>query len=293
MKKNYFYLAGLIFSAGLFSFQNTTVAEFGQLSANIHKQAGGGQTGLTGAPGENNCTQCHIGTALDGTNENALVVLDGISPTTSYVEGNSYSVTLTMNSDPAKKGFSAVALDASNNNAGSFTGDGGFGGTQDFTSATRHYVSHTSTSNTSAQSTWIWTWDAPAIGANVGDVTFYVASNAANDNGTTTGDMIYLSQHVITSTAGISEEKVDPSFKAGYSVDTRQVVMDFNTLTIDDMVVNIVDLNGRSVYTENLGTSELGENKEMIKLPNEIEAGIYVVNFFVGNKPMSAKIMVQ
>jgi hypothetical protein len=71
------------------------------------------------------------------------------------------------------------------------------------------------------------------------------------------------------------------------------VVIDFNANTIGDMVVNVVDMNGRSVYTEKLGSSELGENRERVKLPNEIEDGIYVVHFFVGNKAMSANIMVQ
>lgn len=294
MKKNYILLAALAVSVGFFSFQHSSVAEMGNYNANIHKQGGGGQPSLTGAPGENNCTQCHVGTTQDGSNENVVTFLDGITPVSEYTPGNSYTVSVTMNSNPAKKGFSATALDGTNTMAGSFAGDGVIGGTQDFTNgpATRTYVSHTAGSNTSAQSAWLWTWTAPTAGA--GDVTFYVASNAANNNGNTSGDVIYLSSHTISeSNASIVENTFEHNFKAGYGITNREVVIDFNANTIGDMVVNLVDMNGRSVYTENLGTSELGENKERVRLPEEVEGGIYVVHFFVGNKAMSSNIMVQ
>ena len=153
-------------------------------------------------------------------------------------------------------------------------------------------MSHTATSNTNSQSAWLWTWTAPAAGA--GDVTFYVASNAANNNGNTSGDVIYVSTHTISeSNASIEENTFEHNFKAGYSISNREIVVDFNANTIGDMVVNLVDMNGRSVYTEKLGSSELGENSERVRLPQEIDGGIYVVHFFVGNKAMSANIMVQ
>ncbi len=294
MKKNYILLTALAVSVGLFSFQHTSEAEMGKYSANIHKSGSGNQAGLTGAPGENNCTACHVGTTQDGSNENVVTFLDGITPVTEYTPGNSYTVSVTMNSNPAKKGFSATALDVTNSMAGSFTGDGAFGGTQDFTNGpgTRSYVSHMISSNTSSQSAWLWTWTAPTAGT--GDVTFYVASNAANNNGNTSGDVIYLSTHTISeSNASISENTFEHNFKAGYSISNREIVVDFNANTIGDMVMNVVDMNGRSVYTEKLGTSELGENSERVRLPEEIDGGIYVVHFFVGNKAMSANIMVQ
>lgn len=294
MRKNYILLAALTASVGFFSFQHSSVAELGSFNANIHKQSGGGQPGFTGAPGENNCTQCHVGTVQDGTTENALVLLEGITPVTEYTPGTSYTVSVTMNSSPAKKGFSATALDGNTAMAGTFTGDGTIGGTQDFTNVpgTRTYVSHTATSNTSSQNSWLWTWVAPTAGT--GDVTFYVATNAANDNNNTSGDAIYLSTHTFPeANASVEENTFKHNFKAGYSVSNREVVIDFNANTIGDMVVNVVDMNGRSVYTEKLGSSELGENNERVRLPEEIEGGIYVVHFFVGNKAMSAKIMVQ
>ena len=58
----------------------------------------------------------------------------------------------------------------------------------------RKYATHKSSSNTSATQTWNWTWEAPAT--EQGAITFYVATNKANNNGNDNGDIIYLSQHV-------------------------------------------------------------------------------------------------
>jgi hypothetical protein len=55
----------------------------------------------------------------------------------------------------------------------------------------------------------------------------------------------------------------------------------------------LVDLNGRSVFTYDMGNAQIGENKEKIVLPNDLKNGIYVVNMFVNNNAMSQKIMIQ
>lgn len=295
MKKNYILLAVLTASVGFFSFQHSSITEMGSYALSSHIQGGGGQPGFTGAPGENNCTQCHVSAngVQDGTTENVLVLLEGITPVTEYVGGTSYTVSVSMNSSPAKKGFSATALNGSGAMAGTFTGEA-IGGTQDFTNipGTRTYVSHTSTSNTGSQNSWLWTWTAPTSGT--GDVTFYVATNAANGNNQQSGDVIYLSTHTFPeANASVESNTFDYNFKAGYNVANREIVVDFNSKTIDDMFVNVVNMNGQSVYSEKLGKSELGGNSERVRLPQEIEGGIYVVHFFVGNKAMSSKIMVQ
>lgn len=290
MKKSYLILPVAIATFGLFAFQksgNVSVEKF----TNNHLFSGGGQANLTGAPGENNCTQCHSGGTLNGATENTFTLLDGLTPVTTFDPGGQYTATLQMVSNPAKKGFSATALDISNNMAGTFTGEA-IGGTQDFSQGGRDYVSHTAASNTNAVSAWAWTWDAPA--GNVGPVTFYIASNAANDDGATSADMIYLSTHVIGSTASIDEEDMEEaSFEAGYSSENNTVVVEFNSAVSESMFFNLVDLNGRSVFTYDMNDALIGANHEEIALPADIQNGIYVVNYFVGNKAMSANVMVQ
>ncbi|GAB5418430.1 MAG: hypothetical protein Crog4KO_33560 [Crocinitomicaceae bacterium] len=289
MKKNYLIIGLAAVSVGFFAFQNDSQMQIS------NKFSGGLNQAATGAPGEANnlaCTQCHSGQTLNGDQENVLTIVNGsLQPVTSYNPGDVYTVSVDLASDPAKKGFSATALDGTEAMAGSFTGSG-IGGTQDFDALSRDYVTHTASSNTSSTQLWAWTWTAPAT--NVGDVTFYVAANVANDDGSTSGDMIYLSQHVIGSVADVNEEEIaESSFEAGYSPESNTVVVDFTSLTAGDMFFNLVDMNGKSVYTKSMVSSSVGENKHAVNLPSSIDNGMYVVHFFVGNKGMSANILVQ
>lgn len=289
MKKNYLFIGLAAVSMGIFAFQNDSQMQISQ------KFSGGVADGRSGAPGEQNnmaCTMCHQGSTLDGSQENALTVLNAqFQPVTSYNPGDTYTVSIQMASNPTKKGFNATALDGTDAMAGSFTGSG-IGGTVDFQDLSRDYVTHTATSNTDAQTAWLWTWTAPAT--NVGDVTFYVATNSANDDGSTAGDMIYLSQHVIGSVADVNEEELAiNSFNAGYNANTNAVTVDFTTLASDVMSFNLVDMNGKSVYSKMMTEATVGANEHTIELPTSVENGMYVVNFFVGNNPMSAKILVQ
>lgn len=291
MKKSYILSSLALASLGFFAFQQaenetSIVQKFSQ----EHRFSSGGQSGLTGAPGEANCTQCHSGSTLAGDTQNTLTVLSGTTPVSEYVPGDTYSVTIALTSSGSKVGFSSTSLDGTDVKAGTLIG-AGIGGTQNFSAAGRDYVSHTSTSNTSGQ--WAFSWIAPAT--NVGDVTFYVASNLTNDNGSTSGDEIYLSEHVISpaSGSGIEETSNNANFTAGYNAASNKLMLDFTALAIGDMNLNLVDMNGRSVFTYDLGTSESGSNNETIVLPSSLNDGMYVVHFFVGNKAMSANILVK
>lgn len=291
MKKIYILPIAASIVIGALSFQNSSDFKIEKyLAKNGHKFAAGAPTGRTGAPGEGNCTGCHSGTAQSGVGENMFILLNGATPVTSYTPGTVYTASLTLSSNPAKKGFQAIVLDGTDVMAGTFTGVAG--NTAITINGTKEYANHTSTSNTDAISTWGWSWTAPLTDA--GNVTFYIAANKANNNGTNSGDVIYLSQHIITSTAGIVEQtKEEALFTAGYSVDNNSIVIDFTTLSIGEMTLNVVDLNGRSVFFNNLGNSSVGQNKQTVALPADIKNGMYIVNFFLNNKAMSAKILVQ
>jgi hypothetical protein len=293
MKKSYILSSLALASLGFFAFQQaetemSIVQKFNK--EHLFALAAGGQSGLTGAPGEANCTQCHTGSTLAGAAQNTLALFSGTSPVTGYVPGDTYSVTVVLTTAGAKAGFSSTSLDDTDTKAGTLIG-AGIGGTQNFSSAGRDYVSHTSTSNTAGQ--WAFSWVAPAT--NVGDVTFYVASNLTDDNGSTSGDEIYLSEHVISpaSGSGIEETSNEVNFTAGYNATSNKLMLDFTSLAIGDMNLNLVDMNGRSVFTYDLGTSESGSNNETIALPSSLNDGMYVVHFFVGNKAMSANILVK
>ena len=281
MKKNYIILSVIVLSAGVFSFQKNE--ETSKISK-LHILNSGGKNGLfAGAPGDDNCTACHSGTAQSGASVNTLTIATGITPVSSYTVGSTYNVALTMSGSPLRTGFQAVAMNSSNAMVGTIAA---VSGTQILTGR----VTHTS----SAPVNWTWTWTAP--GTDVGDVTFYVATlsgkGATNQTG---GDIVYLSQTVLASpSANLLEKFSDKyNFTAGYSSSSNSVVMDFNSLVSGEMYFNLVDMNGRSVFTYGLGQSVIGKNSEKIVLPEDLKNGMYVVNMFVNNNVMEKKIMIQ
>ncbi len=294
MNKNYTLIGAVLVAIGSIAMQRTGKIEINKyLDKKIHLSSGGAPISKTGAPGEQNCTSCHSGTAQSGSTENVFVLLDGFTQVTSYLPGQTYNVSVSMSSAPAKKGFQATALDASNNMAGTFVGQVG-GGTAVSTSTalSRQYANHTAASNTSANMAWIWQWTAPST--DVGNVIFYVATNKANNNGSDNGDVIYTSQHIVGSAASVDEnDKFDSDFTAGFNNCSNVLTMSFNSLITGEMFLNVVDVNGRSVFTNNLGNASIGKNKEQIVLPSELKSGIYFVNLFVNNNSMQSKIMIQ
>jgi hypothetical protein len=272
----------------LISFQHVTNGSI-ESYHNLPHNSGGAGAGRTGAPGEQNCTACHAGTAQDGANENILTVLSGSTPVTSYTPGQQYTVALVLASNPAKKGFQATALTGTNTMAGNFTGQAG---NTSINGTTKKYANHTSTSNTSSSLSWTWTWTAPASGT--GNVTFYVAANKANNNGNDNGDAIYLSQHIFSeaSSAGIEDNKTE-ALQIYFNGNSNSLHANFDALSVSATSLKIIDLSGKVVFSTNMGSSEIGKNTKEIQLNKSLKSGTYVVTLEIGRKVYSKKIVVE
>lgn len=255
----------------------------------------GGIVNATGAPTENNCTYCHSGSVLSGAAENNLVVTTGFLQVSSYVPGQTYNMALQMNSNPAKKGFAATVLDAFGTKAGTLIGVAVPGGTQSYVGGAREYVSHKAASNNDTYPTWSWQWTAPAT--DMGDLIIYVATNAANGDNGTSGDLIYLSQYALTvdnSSASVTEiEDANEGFTAGYSIETNSIIIDAISSSTGPIEVNVVSLEGKIVKSVSLGEAIIGENHHSVCLPSSLDDGIYVVHYLIGNNARSTKVMIS
>lgn len=153
--------------------------------------------GYTNAPGESNCTNsgCHSGTLNSGGSLSNLKLSTNFTGG-GYIPDSTYIIKIEMSqSSISKWGFNFTALRASNNDpAGdiSITSNRTQRRTKSVSGKTRVYAEHTSTgtsSTTSNATEWVFSWKAPS--SNIGDIKFYVAVNAANGNGNTSGDLIY------------------------------------------------------------------------------------------------------
>ena len=155
----------------------------------VHKSLAsstGPPPGVSGAPGEPNCTSCHAPNAGAGQ---FLIT----RPTT-YTPGQTYQITVqhqTADASRRRWGFQLTALagttpavNFSNIDAATQIIDGASG---------RKYIEQTLIGSFGGQkggAFWTFNWTAPPT--NVGAVTLYAAGNQANNDGTSDGDQIYI-----------------------------------------------------------------------------------------------------
>lgn len=286
MNKNYIVVALVAGSIALFSFHKNNSTEIKKFT-NYHKSTSGSPGGKTGAPGDVTCTDCHSGTVQSGVGMNTVTFADLSGQVTSYTPGQTYAVNVTMASNSTKNGFEIVALTPSNTQAGTVAAVDAIN-TKTVSSGGKTRITH-KTAGT-AFTSWSFSWTAPAT--NVGDVTFYLATNETNSNNGSGGDVIYTSQHVIGSTAGISEVSEQIGVTAAYNAENTSIQLTIDTKENGDAAVNIVDANGKSVQFEHLGKVNSGDNARTIKLDNQLPKGLYILHLNVNNNFTSKKVYI-
>lgn len=280
------FISGLLFlSAGV---SKKSITSFhGQKLVNTS----GPSAGLTGAPGEVNCTNCHAGAVQDGNN--GVNVIELGNGQTVFTPGETISVKLTLSDASNKNGFQLVALNEANEMAGSFSVSdavntqlrNGSGGTDG-----RIYVTHTAAGTT--QSEWNFDWTTPAIND---EVTFYVATNKTDGTNGSGNDVIYLSSHTFLSDGTAQLENTDEfssSLLVGYEKFTNTLIVEGELPSTNDISLSVLDLSGKAIHFEAFSNQFAGTFKEKIVLPSSLNDGIYIATIFVGNKPYSKKFMV-
>jgi Carboxypeptidase regulatory-like domain len=148
----------------------------------------------TGAPGESNCTACHV---LD-PNTGSF----SISPPATYTPGRTYTITVrhtTTDLTRLRWGFELTALSTANVSAGTLTATTTRTKVISNTANTRKYMEHTSAGTyggTTGGAVWTFNWTAPAT--NIGNITFYAAGIQADDTGDEVFDQMYITNAVST-----------------------------------------------------------------------------------------------
>ena len=159
-------------------------------SGSVFANSFGPLDGLTGAPTENNCTQCHFGNELDASGGSLVLTI----PET-YEPNEVYTIIVNLSRAGQNRwGFEMTALDADGARAGSFEVDNA-ANTKVSEANSKQYIKQTavgSAQGTNDAHSWEFQWTAPD--ADVGPITFYAAGNAANGDFGITDDYIYTTQ---------------------------------------------------------------------------------------------------
>lgn len=175
----------------------------------------GAPAGAAGVPNEGDCTDCHGGVANNGPGSVRVELVDA----TSYQPGQRVRLRITL-ADPAaaRWGFSLTARTTAdvNNPAGTFTITDAPNTRLVQGGGSVQYVTHTATGTrrgTSNNSSWDVDWTGPQAG---GAVTFFVAGNAANNDGAAgSGDRIYKSTLQVSDASVTPTSKILPQFVFG------------------------------------------------------------------------------
>lgn len=233
-----------------------------------------GNLRVTGAPGDGTCANpnCHVDGSFEPTVSMSL--FDGGNLAIKYDPGKTYTLKI-INSPisgmPARYGFQAVALSATNAQAGEW-GTTPMGMAQKTVSA-RKYIEHSAPATTGVFEV---PWVAPAAGT--GNVTFYAASIAANNNVHPSGDGMAKNSLVI------QESGVSSTDEPGQDFATLEVmpnpVADLLNLRITsrlsgDHKIRVFSANGAILKTEAVSLQP-GQNLASVPV-GELAPGIYLV----------------
>lgn len=242
--------------------------------------------GNTGAPGDESlpngtpivCGSCHTSGGINPISSSVTIsVLDTEGDTvTQYIPGQQYTARVTVNTltgNPSRWGFQMIAL----KDTGNIDLDG-FSDTNPnnykiatVNSTGRTYAEH---DNASTSNIFNVKWTAPAAGT--GNVTFYAAGNAVNNNGQNTGDGASFSNLKLTEGSVSSTQNPDAG-RIGLRLWPNPVATEANISVVlphaGDYRVAVHDPSGRLVW-ENTQTLPAGENRLTIAA-TQWDTGVY------------------
>ena len=152
-------------------------------------------TGYTGASGTT-CTSCHTVGVTAASISYTITYAGNNNAVNNYHINNTYNITVTVSgsSNPNPKyGFAMRAQDGSGTSRGTWT----IGSNTGITGSEIHHINASGMT-----SSWTFQWTAPPT--NYGNITFYVAGNYGDGDGTSNGDAIATTSFVLKPTPIIS-----------------------------------------------------------------------------------------
>ena len=156
--------------------------------------------GRTGAPGEPDCTQCHLSNPLN-SGDGAF----SVSAPADYLPNQSIDLTINLE-DPGQMrwGFQMTVLDENDQGVGELVvvdaARTQVSNSPDGRQYAKHTLDGTDAGTADASPGWTVRWIAPST--DVGPVTFYAAGNAANGDGTANGNFVYTASTTIVPLTG-------------------------------------------------------------------------------------------
>jgi hypothetical protein len=212
---------------------------------------------------------------------------------TEYIPGTTYNLTLRIVEPAQEFGFSLVARKGTAQAGQIILSEP----TRTFlqNASSRQYISHSSggiiptATNTGS---WNFQWTAPVQGT--GEIIMYSALNAANGNGTSTGDKIYtrnfpIDEAIPSNTGNITW---NPGLNVFPNPAADFVNIHFDVDNNDPYTAYLFDVQGKKVA--NVLNQSLEMGTQSIQVPtNNISKGIYFLHLSNKGRVLTQKIAVN
>jgi hypothetical protein len=230
----------------------------------------GAPSGNTGSPGDDQTcahVDCHTGSASE---KDGLIATD--VPASGYLVGETYLITVTIEEIGITRfGFQASPQNLEGDEMGEmalidsdqtkFTGGG-------------KYITHTNAGTNGVDSkTWTFNWTPEEAS---GDVTFYVAVNASDDEDDASGDHIYTSSVTIAEDPDnhpLSIEEMNDILFDIHGIVKDELAVTVSTPVNNPIVIDIIDIHGRLV----LSNKHQYANGTFIMPVDNLTKGMYFV----------------
>lgn len=255
-----------------------------------------GRAGATGSPGETTCntTQCHNSYTLN-SGGGSISISAPTMTNWAYVPGQTYPISVTVSKTGTNLfGLGVEALRSTGANGGSFTitnpsetqlKNAAIGG--NIRSNVVHQLGGGASSNSH---TFTFNWNAPST--NIGNITFYAAGNAANDDGDELGDYIYTTSQVVTFATGLDNESPAAGSMNIYPNPVHdRMRVDFGMREPGLVQLNLYSLQGKFIkqlFSELFAT---GEQQVTTDIKGEIPPGIYLLELNADGSRSTVKMV--
>ncbi len=237
-----------------------------------------GKAGKTGSPGENNCTGCHTSFPVNSGIGSLTISSPTLAPDWEYMLDSIYQIDVTVQQTGSPLfGFGFEALRTSNNtNGGSFILTNTLE-TQlkiaNINGSNRTNVVHKQNGGlTNDSHTFSFRWKAPST--NVGNIMFYAAGNATDNQGDSLGDYIYTISQLLTPFATGIAETVSNNKLSLFPNPAHDFIDISRFGNSSTMVYQLIDCNGCVVFQVNRNNLIIN-TPVRIQLPRNLNNGTY------------------
>ncbi|MBL0049027.1 MAG: T9SS type A sorting domain-containing protein [Bacteroidetes bacterium] len=258
-----------------------------------------GKAGKTGSPGETSCTNCHNSYAVN-SGGGSITISSSNMTNWQYIPGQVYHINVTVaRAANSLFGVGFEALKASGNTpAGTFTIT--TSGSTGIKSATiggvvRPNIVHKLNGGIgNGSKVFSFDWVAPST--NVGNIIFYAAGDACNNDGNESGDYVYTTTQTITpaSTTGITNVMSENGLLKVYPNPAHsEITVDYTLNSPSQVQISILNLGGQRILSLLNETQFGGFYTEQFNLGNQLPKGVYLVSLESSGERKLKKLIIQ